>query len=87
MRVTNHAHFADDLANLGYQERLEHLKLVRQGAQCYLVMCEANQETLPIREIRDFNADEVFSIGRIVEIAGDSWIELGSRVSARSVRV
>ena len=50
-------------------------------------MCEANQERLPIREIQDFNADEVFSIGRIVEIDGDSWVELGSRVSARSVRV
>ena len=48
MRVSKHAHFADDQANLGYQERIEHIKLIRQGARCYLVMCEANQEKLPM---------------------------------------
>ena len=87
MRVSKHAHFADDQANLGYQERIEHIKLIRQGARCYLVMCEANQEKLPIREIKDFNSDDIFLAGRHVEIGGDSWLELAARVPAPSVRV
>jgi hypothetical protein len=86
MRVTKHTVFADDLANLGYQERLRHLGLVRGGARSYMIMCEPDPARLPAREILDYNREEVFEGGALIEIAGDSWLELKQRVPARQVR-
>ena len=87
MRVTNHGHFAGNPENLGYRERLEHLKLIGSGAPSYMVMCEADPAKLPEREILDFNEDYVFRGGSLVTIAGDSWLELGQRIAARTVRL
>jgi hypothetical protein len=86
MRVTKHEVFVDDQSNLGYQERLQQLDLVRSGAKAYLVMCEANPNLLPEREIRDFNSDDVFLAGEVLQLDGNTWLELKGRVSARSVR-
>ena len=75
----------DDPANLGHQERLKHVELVKQGAPCYMIMCEAvNVDTVP-RSVKDFNADEVFPGGKLVEINGDCWIELLQRVPVRQI--
>lgn len=41
MRLTAHKFFADKEHNLGWQERLAHVKLVQGGAPSYMVMCEA----------------------------------------------
>ena len=86
MRVTKHSVFADDLGNLGYQERLKHLEVIRSGARAYMVMCEAAPDKLPEREILDYNADEVFEGGSLIAINGDSWLELNHRVAAKAVR-
>jgi hypothetical protein len=86
MRVTKHEAFAQDQDNLGYQERLKHIELVRKGAKCYLVMCEANPEKLPEREIKDFNANEVFLAGTLIELNGDFWLEYTSRIPSRTIR-
>ena len=84
MRVTKHSVFADDLGNLGYQERLKHLEVIRSGARAYMVMCEAAPDKLPEREILDYNADEVFEGGSLIAINGDSWLELNHRVAAKA---
>jgi len=86
MRVTKHAVFAEDLSNLGYQERLRQLELVRSGSPSFMVMCEPNPTKLPEREILDFNREEVFRGGALIEIEGDSWLELSERVAAKEVR-
>lgn len=86
VRVTRHSAFVGDESNLGYQERLKHLEMIRKGARCYLVMCEPDTEKLPERVIKDFNSDELFEAGRLAEIDGDSWLELKSRTTAMSLR-
>jgi hypothetical protein len=86
MRVTKHAIFADDQENLGYRERLKHLDAIREQARSYMVMCTADPKKLPEREILIYDED-LFEGGAMVEIDGDSWLELGPRVSAKTVRL
>lgn len=87
MRATKHEVFIDDQANLGYQERLRHIDLVRGGAETYLIMCEANPALLPEREIKDFDSDDLFLAGEVLDLDGNAWLELRSRVPARTVRL
>ena len=86
MRVTKHAAFAQDLSNLGYQERLRQIELVRSGSPSFMVMCEPNPAKLPERKILDFNREEVFRGGELIELEGDSWLEFGERVVAKDIR-
>lgn len=48
MRLTAHKFFADKGDNLGWQERLAHVKLVQGGAPSYMVMCEAVDPAAPV---------------------------------------
>jgi len=52
-----------------------------------MIMCEPDPARLPVRDILDFNKDEVFRAGRVHEMDGDTWLELAARVPARSVRI
>jgi len=83
--LTHHEKFEDDPGNLGWQERLSHVELVRQGAKCYLVMCEAKDVSASPRSVRSFNDRELFIGGKCVEIDGDWWIERVGRLPAREV--
>ena len=85
VQVTHAERFKDDPDNLGYQERLRHVERIREGAPCYMVMCEAVDVHAVPRAVRDFNGDEVFPGGRIIELDGDWWIELRSRVPVRKM--
>jgi hypothetical protein len=86
MRVTKHAIFADDLGNSGYRERLKHLDAIREKGRSYMVMCTADPKKLPEREILIYDED-LFEGGAIIDIDGDSWLELGPRVSAKTIRL
>jgi hypothetical protein len=77
----------DQGGSMGYQERLKHLKRVRRGALCYLVMCQAQDTEAYPRKVKDFNSENVFRGGRIVQIDGHSWIELGSAVPVREAGI
>jgi hypothetical protein len=79
MRLTANAHFAAHPGTLGWQERRRHLELVKNGRPAYMVMREAVDPTADPRTIRDFNQDEVFVGGELVEHNGDRWLELRSR--------
>ena len=83
--LTHHAVFADDPGNLGWQERLGHLAKIRDGAQCYLVMCEAKDVGASPRTIKSFNDRDLFVGGALVEMDGDWWIERAGRVAVRDV--
>jgi hypothetical protein len=85
VRVTHEERFADDPDNLGYQERGRHVELIRAGAPCFLVMCEAVDVDATPRAIKDFNKDEVFPGGRVVQLDGDWWVELLPRVRVRDL--
>lgn len=83
MRLTAHTFFADKEDNLGWQERLAHMKLVQGGAPSYMVMCEAVDPAAPVREIRSFDNHDIFVGGKMVEHEGDFWLEIKSRLSIR----
>jgi len=84
--VVQHSEFINDPNNLGYQERMRHIDLVRAGAKCYIVMVEADPTKLPTRIIKSYNSDEVFSTGVLRNHEGGDWIELLQRVPASQVR-
>jgi len=86
MRVTHEEKFADNRPNLGYQERARHVEQIRAGARCFMVMCEAADVKASPRAIKDFNEEEVFEGGRIVQWEGDWWVELVRRVPVRDIR-
>ena len=71
MRVTHEEKFVDDPDDLGYQERARHVEQIRAGARCFMVMCEAEDVNASPRAIKDFNRDEVFPGGRIVQCVRD----------------
>ena len=50
-----------------------------------MVMCEAADLNASPRVVKDFNKDEVFPGGRIVQLDGDWWVELRGRVRVREI--
>jgi putative restriction endonuclease len=79
MLIDAYSKSGDDAKNLGCQERLRHIESIRAGAPCFLVMCSVvDVEAVP-RRIKDFNEQEVFVAGKIVEMDGLVWIEMGGR--------
>jgi len=86
-QVTFNARFRGRPVSLGHRERLEQVDRVRDGAQCYLIMCRAVDTAARPRRIAWFNADEVFPGGRVVELDGEWWVEILPGVAVRSVIV
>ena len=82
--VTHHAKYEGEEDNLGYQERLVHVELIRGGAPCYMIMCLAEDIEAAFRKIKDFNRREVFVGGKVMEQGGDTWVEM---VDRRSISV
>jgi hypothetical protein len=68
---------------LGYQERSKHLELVKKGANCVLVMCQAEDIHAIPRKVKDFESENVFQRGSLIEIENEWWIEVGRRVPIR----
>jgi hypothetical protein len=56
-----------DLKNLGYQERLRHTQSVRDGAKCFMVMCVAKDADAQNRIIAEFDAQDLFVGGEVLE--------------------
>jgi hypothetical protein len=83
MRLTAHKFFADKAHNLGWQERLDHVRLIQGGATGYMVMCEAVDAVASVREIRSFDSHDVFVGGEMIDHDGDYWLEMKSRMSVR----
>ena len=52
---------------LGHDERGRHIAAIRDGTACYLVMCVAHDIEAPQRKIREFNEDEVFTGGELLD--------------------
>ena len=84
-KLTHYSFFADKPANAGWQERLSHVERLREGARCYLVMCEAKDVNASPRVIKSFNDRELFTGGELIEFEGDWWVERLGRVPAREL--
>jgi len=87
VQLTHNVEFANDPTNLGHQERNRQIEMIRQGSQCYLVMCQAADVNVLPRKVRDFNAQEVFPGGILKDFEGETWIELLPRISVRQAQV
>lgn len=85
MMVTHHAAYKDDPESLGYQERLRHVKAVKAGVPCYMVMCLAKCPEDRPRQIKSYDKKDVFLGGDCREFEGDTWLELRERVSIKSI--
>src|SRR5262245_46480142 len=60
----------------GRRERIEHISRIRNGAPCYLIMCEAEDTAARPRRVRQFNAKEIFPGGVVKQIDDNLWMEL-----------
>ncbi len=75
-QLTHHQAFLGREKNLGYRERNRHVDLVKAGASCYLIICEARDVTKVPRVIKSFNGCELFVTGDHAEYQGNTWIEI-----------
>lgn len=85
-QVTFHARFRADPDNFRHRARLDHVAQVKSGSPCYLVECEAVDPVAQPRRVRWFNAAEVFPGGRVMELGGESWVEMLAGVPPRKSR-
>jgi len=60
----------------GHRERIEQVDLVRDGAPCYMILCEAVDTTVRPRRIKRFNSNEIFRGGRVVQLDGEWFVEM-----------
>ena len=88
MRITANEHFQrNDPNNLGYQERLYQIDLIKDGAKSYMVICVARDVEAVPRAIIRFNSNEVFEGGELIFVEGNFWLEFGARVPVRNIRL
>jgi len=80
MMITHHEKFVGKEENLGYKERNEHAGLIRNGRKCYMVMCLAEDVEASPRTIKSFNFKDVFVGGEVIELNGNTWVELAGRI-------
>ncbi len=83
MRIAWAERHAD--ADNGYVERLRHIELIRAGAPCFLVMCEADDPKAHTRKVKAFNDGSVFSGGELEDRNGNVWIRREKRIPVGSV--
>ena len=84
MRVTASPDSEDGAAESpGYQERLEHVERVKNGAKTYMVMYRAAGGTAHPRQGGIFNDRELFVGGDVKEVDGEVWVELSERIPVR----
>lgn len=79
IQLTHHEFFVGNERDLGFQERLRHIEKIRNGATCYMVMCEPRDPKEVPCVIKKFNARELFIAGGIVELEGDLWVPIDAR--------
>jgi hypothetical protein len=85
IQITYEKKFTNEHSSAGYPERLEHVKLIQEGSPCYLVMCEAQDVHQIPRKTKSLNQEHVFKSGKLIEVDGDWWLEIGERISVNAV--
>jgi hypothetical protein len=50
-----------------------------------MIMCQAIDVNAMPREVKDFDPEQVFVGGKLLELDGDLWIELLPRIPVRQV--
>jgi hypothetical protein len=60
----------------GWRERQEHIKAIESGAQCLLVMCEAEDVSADPRTVASLNPRTLAVGGEIKREEGKTWIRV-----------
>ena len=81
MQLSHLEKYGEGQDNLGYMERLSHIKLIEDGAKCYMVMCLAKDSEGSPREILSFNKNNLFLGGRLEKIDSEWFIEISASVA------
>src|SRR5581483_7108037 len=69
--------------NPGWKQRAEQVELIKEGAKCYMVMCEAADTSVAERRVKAFDDKRLFPGGALIKIDDDWWLERRSPVSYR----
>jgi hypothetical protein len=77
--LTNRARF-EGTKNLGYEERLSHIRMLEGGARGYCIFCEPKDPEGVPRELKSYVDTHLFPAGELIEHQGDIWLEFGPRV-------
>jgi hypothetical protein len=85
VQLSHHAAVKDEIDEMGHQERLKHIQLIREGATCYLILCRAVDVKAVPRSCKSVIDQEVFPTGALVEIEGETWIEMKTRIPISDV--
>jgi hypothetical protein len=85
VQLTHLEKYGADSSNFGYKERQSHVKQIREGATCYLVMCLANDRGASPRDIKSFNKDSVFVGGELKQYDSDWWIEVADKIPSHKL--
>jgi hypothetical protein len=48
-----------------------------------MIMCQAQDVEVATRKVKDFDSENVLRGGRLVNVDGAWWVQLGSRVPVR----
>lgn len=63
--------------NLGYEERVKQVELVKEGAECFLIVCVARDTNARPRKVAYYDKATVYPTKGFIEHDGDLWIEFG----------
>jgi hypothetical protein len=85
VQITNHEFFQGKGPSFGYEERNRHIEHIRGGAKCFMVMCEQKIPACTPREIHQFNGNELFVGGALLDHDGETWIEWVNRVPVQTL--
>jgi hypothetical protein len=81
VQLSHNDDYKDDLEDLGHVERLAHIEMIGNGALCYLITCRAVDVNDVPRKVKGFNDRVVFPGGKLVEIEGETWIEMSPGIA------
>ena len=83
--VANHNIEAYTPNNLGYKERLDHLRTASAGSNCLLIMCLAKDPEVNPRSIKSYNKNYVFVGGTTIEKDERTYMEIVDKISVDKI--
>jgi hypothetical protein len=85
MRVTAFEYYAGRNRDLGLQERLRHIELIRQGTLTYMIICKATDPQAAPCSIKCFDQDDLSLCEHLQEHNGSLWLERRESVPAYQI--
>ena len=81
VRITYEAVFQDKQDDFGYRERASHIARLLEGANGYLLFGVAKDTKAMPRNIREYDSEYLFPMGKLVNLDGDWWAQCLPKLS------